>query len=584
MEALLEGGNPANKTGAIAAFLEKTWHLVDDKSTDDIISWTQNGTTFTVWKTKEFAKQLLPTVFKHSNYSSFCKNLNIYRFKKLSSRQHEFQHEHFVQHDKSRLARIRRSSSCVDEQLKNQLVGANLVLKAQVDQLYTLYQLALQHLHSYGHDVSAMQRQVELLQQDSKKALDLCAKTGPTTNPQALLEQTAHVLSQPGHLADQRASDSGGAENQQAGHGRGRRGSFDSDDEELPNSNMHGRSAGQARSAMPSDHDDDVPAARSNDTESLEQPPKRRKRRGGASPADRVDSIQSEWTGARASSGYLSDHRGKAYPTNGVNHTRHTGASHLQPSLPPRGMVAISEAAYGHPEDDSRNPSPSPYSPGMADPGMVYHGNGRVHSHYGVPDSEPNTPRDTDALGYDAGARRPHLDGRMKQMTAADLPSPFAPGGASTAALLDAVGLVEMQRQYLANHAGPSRAARLPQHSSYMQDAAAHERVSAAETDAGHHMAPQEPYANGPGAAPRFARARRSNNGHQAEDPAYEDEADAYGRHAAPPQYARQNGQAPYPERGNNRAFRDWEPEPVSAAYGRSQRYAQEERQDEYDY
>lgn len=61
-----------------APFLLKTYMLIEDPTTDDVVSWNGDGTSFVVWKTAEFARDLLPTLFKHSNFSSFVRQLNTY--------------------------------------------------------------------------------------------------------------------------------------------------------------------------------------------------------------------------------------------------------------------------------------------------------------------------------------------------------------------------------------------------------------------------------------------------------------------------------------------------------------------------
>ncbi|KAL9241564.1 hypothetical protein vseg_015665 [Gypsophila vaccaria] len=91
-----------------APFLMKTYELVDDKTTDEVISWGNDGNTFVVWKTAEFAKDLLPLFFKHNNFSSFVRQLNTYGFRKIVPDKWEFSNDFFKRDDKSLLTEIRR--------------------------------------------------------------------------------------------------------------------------------------------------------------------------------------------------------------------------------------------------------------------------------------------------------------------------------------------------------------------------------------------------------------------------------------------------------------------------------------------
>lgn len=71
MEGLHDAGPPP--------FLTKTYDMVDDKTTNRIVSWSgELGTSFVVWDPHSFSAHLLPKYFKHNNFSSFVRQLNTY--------------------------------------------------------------------------------------------------------------------------------------------------------------------------------------------------------------------------------------------------------------------------------------------------------------------------------------------------------------------------------------------------------------------------------------------------------------------------------------------------------------------------
>ncbi|GMI94090.1 ARABIDOPSIS THALIANA HEAT SHOCK FACTOR 4, TL1-binding transcription factor 1, heat shock factor 4 [Hibiscus trionum] len=91
-----------------APFLTKTYQLVDDPMTDDVVSWNENGTCFVVWRAGDFAKDLLPIYFKHNNFSSFIRQLNTYGFRKVVPDKWEFANDNFKRGQNELLLQIRR--------------------------------------------------------------------------------------------------------------------------------------------------------------------------------------------------------------------------------------------------------------------------------------------------------------------------------------------------------------------------------------------------------------------------------------------------------------------------------------------
>lgn len=65
------------------AFLNKLRSMVDDPNTDEFIRWSAAGDTFLVPNHVRFGEEVLPRFFKHNNFSSFVRQLNMYGFHKV---------------------------------------------------------------------------------------------------------------------------------------------------------------------------------------------------------------------------------------------------------------------------------------------------------------------------------------------------------------------------------------------------------------------------------------------------------------------------------------------------------------------
>lgn len=93
----------------VSKFLSSTYALVSDASTDSCIAWTPEGTSFIIKDRDALISTVLARFYKHSNFQSFVRQLNMYGFRKLGEPHHwEFFHPAFLRGRPHILKYIRR--------------------------------------------------------------------------------------------------------------------------------------------------------------------------------------------------------------------------------------------------------------------------------------------------------------------------------------------------------------------------------------------------------------------------------------------------------------------------------------------
>ncbi|CAM9411699.1 unnamed protein product [Chrysoparadoxa australica] len=105
--------SPASKKpGNVPGFITKTYEIFSNPKFDDICGWGPRGDTIIIKQVHLFSSQVLPLYFKHSNFQSFVRQLNMYDFHKtVQDPSHgEFQHPLFLKSQPQLLSKIKRKA------------------------------------------------------------------------------------------------------------------------------------------------------------------------------------------------------------------------------------------------------------------------------------------------------------------------------------------------------------------------------------------------------------------------------------------------------------------------------------------
>jgi len=112
-------------------FLLKLYTILETPEYKNIINWSEDGKYFSIINLHDFTENILPKFYKHNNFSSFVRQLNMYDFHKKRSNQNEhiFQHPKFIKGKQDLIKTIKRKNKKenIMQEQNNDLLNNNLL-------------------------------------------------------------------------------------------------------------------------------------------------------------------------------------------------------------------------------------------------------------------------------------------------------------------------------------------------------------------------------------------------------------------------------------------------------------------------
>ncbi|KAG5463509.1 MAG: hypothetical protein BJ554DRAFT_6828, partial [Olpidium bornovanus] len=153
--------------------------MVNDPSSNNLIRWSEEGDTFIVRRQEEFAKEVLPRFFKHNNFASFVRQLNMYGFHKVphiqqgvlhsDTEEHwEFSNPNFLRSQPDLLYLVTRKRGRADDEKAGTDVGMGLSSSgADMAVIFSDIAAIKKHQMAISSDLKALQRENQMLWQET---------------------------------------------------------------------------------------------------------------------------------------------------------------------------------------------------------------------------------------------------------------------------------------------------------------------------------------------------------------------------------------------------------------------------------
>ncbi|KAL1922865.1 uncharacterized protein VTP21DRAFT_9241 [Calcarisporiella thermophila] len=166
------------------SFVKKLYKMLENDTYNNYIYWNPTGTSFLVQNTTRFSQDILPKMFKHSNFSSFVRQLNMYGFHKVNkltrksqsskSEQElwEFSHDKFLRDHPIYLDEIRRKvmdSNQPSQDSTSALEASSGLLLGDIMELKDFRSDVYQQMIQMQNNMNELLIQLEKTQQELRK-------------------------------------------------------------------------------------------------------------------------------------------------------------------------------------------------------------------------------------------------------------------------------------------------------------------------------------------------------------------------------------------------------------------------------
>ena len=114
----------STKKEELTNFLLKLYQILENPEYNKIINWIDNGKGFIIENLYDFTENILPKYYRHKNYSSFVRQLNMYDFHKKKNLENKFifHHENFIKDKKDLIKKIKRKNkrNLIEKEIKEE--------------------------------------------------------------------------------------------------------------------------------------------------------------------------------------------------------------------------------------------------------------------------------------------------------------------------------------------------------------------------------------------------------------------------------------------------------------------------------